>query len=318
MNLIFEVYFAIFAIFASILITEIMGSVLLLLFWKQAKSKVLEYVAPIWEVTGTFAAFLVVAGDFAYPTLLIPVADLFAPLLTVFLILFVARSASLAFAESIIKKRWLDQEKLYKAYAVATLILGITVLVLLSALISGAGINLTADTFSIGNWVSSSGSLLFMVGTLLIGIGAAPIFFSLDSMKKIVLPVTAVGIGLSVLAYYLYLPSSLSVLMLIPVVLTLLVGLLFVVSKKTAAIVSNKAVFIAALSVVIFSLQFLVYPSAAGGAITIDNVTTSGPLTSAYFAITAGGVLLLAILLGFYMKTVMHAKNSTQGANQTY
>ena len=67
LNIIFELYFAVFAIFASILITEIMGSVVLILFWKQAKSKVLEYVVPIWEVTGTFGAFLVVMSDFAYP-----------------------------------------------------------------------------------------------------------------------------------------------------------------------------------------------------------------------------------------------------------
>ena len=106
-----KLYFAVFAIFASLLITEIMGSVVLLLFWKQAKSKVLEYIVPIWEVTGTFAAFLVVMGDFAYPSLLVPIASIFAPLLTVFLILFVARNASLAFAEFIIKRKWLDKVK---------------------------------------------------------------------------------------------------------------------------------------------------------------------------------------------------------------
>ena len=143
MNIIFELYFAVFAIFASLLITEIMGSVVLLLFWKQANSKVLEYIVPIWEVTGTFAAFLVVMGDFAYPSLLVPIASIFAPLLTVFLILFVARNASLAFAEFIIKRKWLDRAKLYRIYAVSTLILGFTVLVLLSALVSGAGVNFT-------------------------------------------------------------------------------------------------------------------------------------------------------------------------------
>ncbi len=141
MNIIFELYFAVFAIFASLLITEIMGSVVLLLFWKQANSKVLEYIVPIWEVTGTFAAFLVVMGDFAYPSLLVPIASIFAPLLTVFLILFVARNASLAFAEFIIKRKWLDKVKLYRIYAVSTLVLGFTVLVLLSALVSGAGVN---------------------------------------------------------------------------------------------------------------------------------------------------------------------------------
>jgi cytochrome d ubiquinol oxidase subunit II len=311
LNIIFEVYYAVFAIFASLLITELMGAVVLLLFWKQAKSKVLEYIVPIWEVTGTFAALVVVMGDFAYPSLLVPIASIFAPLLTVFLILFVARNASLAFAEFLIKRKWLDTVKLYRIYALSTLVLGLTVLVLLSALVSGAGVNFSNGTFSLGAWFSSAGSFLFVVGTLGIGIGVAPVFFSLNPLKKIVLPLTGAGVGLSVLAYYLYSPSFVSSLMLIPVTLTLLAGILFVASKKTATIVSNKAIFITILSVIIFSIQFLVYPSAIGGAIHVDAVTTSGPMTSAFFSVTAVGGVMLAIMLGFYMNTAMHAKNST-------
>ena len=317
MNIIFETYFAVFAIFASLLIIEITGSVVLLVFWKQANSKVLEYIVPISEVTGTFAAFLVVMGIFAYPSLVVPIASIFASLLTVFLIFFVARNASLAFAESITKGKWLDKAKLYRIYAASTLVLGITFLVLLSALVSGAGVNFSGGTFSLGAWVSSPGSLVFVVGTLLVGIGIAPVFFSLNSMTKIVLPLTGAGVDLSVLAYYLYSPSLVSSLMLIPAALILLVSFLFVVSKKAAAIVSNRAVFISFLSVIIFSLQFLVYPSAIGGAIHVDAVTTSGPITSDYLSITAIGGAMLAIMLGFYMNIAMRSKNSKQeGANQ--
>jgi cytochrome d ubiquinol oxidase subunit II len=311
LNIIFEVYYAVFALFASLLITELMGAVVLLLFWKQAKSKVLEYIIPIWEVTGTFAALVVVMGDFAYPSLLVPIASIFAPLLTVFLILFVARNASLAFAEFLIKRKWLDTVKLYRIYALSTLVLGFTVLVLLSALVSGAGVNFSNGTFSLGAWFSSLGSLLFVIGTLGIGVGVAPIFFSLNPLKKIVLPLTGAGVGLSVLAYYLYSPSFVSSLMLIPVTLTLLTGVLFVASKKAATVVSNKAVFIAVLSVIIFSLQFLVYPSAIGGAVLVDDVTTSGPMTSAYISITAVGGVMLAIMLAFYMNIAKRSRNPT-------
>ena len=103
--------FATFAIFTALLITEVMGAVLLLFFYKDTKSSVLQYVVPIWEVTGTFGAFWVVTSYFAYPTLLIPVATLFAPLLIVFLILFVARNSSIVFGEFIKKRRWLDEIK---------------------------------------------------------------------------------------------------------------------------------------------------------------------------------------------------------------
>jgi cytochrome d ubiquinol oxidase subunit II len=254
-------------------------------------------------------------GDFAYPTLLIPIASMFAPLLTVFLILFVARNASIAFAEFIIKRKWLDKVKLFKMYALSTLFLGITFLVLLSALVSGAGVNLTEGTFSLGAWVSSPGSILFVIGTIGIGVGVAPAFFSLDPMKKLVLPLTGAGVGLSVLAYYLYSPSFVSILMLIPIALTLLAGALFVASKKTAAMVSNKAIFITILSVIIFSLQFLVYPSAMGGAINVDAVTTTSPLIPAYLIITAVGGVMLAIMLRFYIEITMRSKKLTSEEN---
>lgn len=288
-----------------------MGSVLLLLFWRKARSNVLEYIIPIWEVTGTFGAFWVVSGYFAYPSLLIPVASIFAPLLIVFLILFVARNTSIAFGEFIVKREWLDEAKLYKTYAVSTLVLGLTVLVLLSSLVSGAGVDLTKETFSLGAWISSPESLLFVIGALVIGFGVAPVFYSLIPMREIVLPVTASGIVLSVLSFYLYSPSLVSVWMLIPVALTLIAGVLFM-SDKTASIVSNKAIFIAVLSAIIFSLQFSVYPSAVGGAISIDAVTTSGPLASAYFTITAVGGVMLAIMLGLYMSVTMRSKNPTK------
>ena len=306
MNIIFETNFAVFSVFASLLITEIMSSVVFLLFWSQAASKVIDYVKPIWEVTGTFGVFWVVTMDFAYPSLLIPIASIFSPLLTVFLILFVSRNVSIAFAEFIVKRKWLDEVKLYKAYALSTIFLGLTVLVLLSALVSGAGVDLNNHKFSLSAWLSPA-SLLFVVGTLCISIGVTPVFFSLSSMKKLVLPLTSAGVGLSVLSYYLYSSSSIVFLMLIPVALTLLVGILFVVSDTTAVIVSNKAVFITVLSIVIFSLQFLVYPSAIDGAIQVDAVTISGPTAQAYLTLTTVGGSLLAIMLDFYLYVTSHS-----------
>lgn len=311
MNFVFEAYFAVFAVFASLFITELISAAALLLFWKQASAKAVAYVAPMWELTGTFAAFLVVVGDIAFPSLLVPLALTFAPLLTVFLIFFIARNASLAYAEFTVGTRWLAKEKLYRIYAVTTLILGIIVLILTSALVSGAGVNLSSGSFQIGSWLFSHGSVLFVVGALLVVTGLVPALFSLGSMKKAVLPLTTAGVGVSVLAYYLYSASFVPLLMLIPVVLTLLVGGLSVASKGTASVISNKAVFVAALSVIIFSLQFVVYPSAVGGQIHVDTVTTSGPMTSVFFSVTAFGCVLLGVMLAFFINVAKRAKNST-------
>ena len=312
-NLIFEVNYAVFAIFASLLITEIMVSVLLLLFWRETKTRVLDYIVPIWEVTGTFGAFWVVTGDFAFPSLLVPVAKIFAPLLTIFLILLVARNASIVFAEFIIKRGWLDEVKLYKAYAISTIFMGLVVLVLLSSLVSGAGVDLAAGSFSIGKWISSPGSWLFVLGTLAIGVGMAPVFYSLDPLKKITLPITVVGIGLSILSYYAYSPSFVSAWMAVPVALTLIAGLLFF-SRATRRLVTNKAVFISVLSAIIFSLQFLIYPSVIGRAIPVDAVTTTGPMADAYLAITIVGGILLTAMLALYMSVAMRARTVEKAA----
>ena len=160
-------------------------------------------------------------------------------------------------------------------------------LIFLSALISGRGVDLSAGTFSFDSWISSPGSLPFVIGTLLLGVGLAPVFFSLKSFRKIILPATGLGLVTSVASYYLYSPTLVSAWIVIPIILTVAVALLFI-SGKTAKIVSNKAVFITLLSIIIFSLQFLIYPSLLGKTLSVDSVTTSGTVASVYLVMTAG------------------------------
>ncbi len=299
MNGIFEVNFAAFSIFAALLITEIMGAVVLLIAW-HAKDKVLHYLVPVWEITGTFGAFWVVTGDFAYPALLLPVAAIFTPLLVVFLILWVARSASIAFAEFITKGGWLDETKLYRAYALSTLVLGLVVLVLLSSLVGGQGVDLNSASFSIASW-TTTGNLAFVVGTLLLGVGLAPAFFDLPPLRRIVLPLALAGVAVSSLAYWLMLPELVTPWILVPTLLTLGVGVLYL-WPKTTKVVANKFVFLAALSVIIFSLQPLVYPKAVGQAVPVDAVTTTGAMADAFTSITVVVGLLLALMLAFYVR----------------
>lgn len=136
-NFVFYLDFLVFAIFSSLLITEIMGAIILLAWWKRYRRTVLQYIVPVWEVTGTFGAFWVVLSDFAFPGVLIPLAGLYAGAIMIFLILFVARNSTIVFGEYIIKKGWLDERKLYAGYSVSTLFIGIVVLYVLSGVIGG-------------------------------------------------------------------------------------------------------------------------------------------------------------------------------------
>lgn len=314
-NLVFEMNFAVFAVFTALLITEIMGSFFLIFFWDKTKKEVLEYSNPIWEVTGTFGAFWVVNSYFAYPALLIPLARIFGVLLIIFLIFFVARNSSIAIGESITKRKWLDKKILYRIYAISTLFVGVTVLVFLSALISGRGIDLSAGTFSFSSWITSPGSLPFVIGTLILGVGLAPVFFSLRSFRKMILPATLLGLIMSVASYYLYSPKLVSSWIAIPIILTVAAALLFL-SDKTAKIVSNKAVFIALLSTIIFSLQFLIYPSLLGKTLSVDSVTTSGTVASVYTLMTAIGFALVSVMLAFYIVIAKRKTNRELNVRQ--
>ena len=299
MNGIFEVNFAAFSVFSAVLITVIMGAVVLLISWP-AKEKVIDYLVPVCEVTGTFGAFWVVTGDFAYPSLLVPVASLFAPLLVVFVTLWVARSAFISFAEFITKRGWLDEVKLYRAYALSTVVIGVVVLVLLSSLVGGQGVNLSTGSFSLASW-ATAGSAGFILGTLLLGIGFAPVFFDLPALRGYVLPFAAGGVVLSVFSYWLMSPDLVTWSMSVPVLLTLLVGALYL-WPRTVKIVTNKGVFLTVLSVIIFSLQFLVYPAAIGQALPIDAVTTAGAMADAFISMTIVGSSLLAVMLFLYVR----------------
>jgi cytochrome d ubiquinol oxidase subunit II len=292
-----------------------MGALLLLTAWEATKRRVLDYIVPIWEITGTFGAFWVVTGDFAYPSLLIPVSELFAPLLTIFLILFVARNASIVFAEFIIKKRWLDEAKLYKAYAISTIVLGLVLLVLVSALVGGQGVTLifgqtgaVTGSFSLASW-ATTGNIIFVLGTLLLVVGLAPAFFDLPPLRGLILPLIGAGIALSVLSYYLMSAALLTWWMIVPVLLTLAAGL-FYLWPKTTRILVNKAVFILVMCIVTFSLQPLVYPKVIGQSLPVDAVTTSGTMESAFLLANVVGAILLAVMIGFY---IMVASRGTSG-----
>lgn len=312
-NLIFYVTFLIFSVFATLLITEIMGSVLMLLAWDRTRSKVLGYIVPIWEVTGTFGVFWVVVVDFSFPGILIPAAHIYAVAIMLFLILMVARNSSIVFGEYIMKKGWLDEKKLYRAYSLSTIALGTVVLVILSSIISGKGVDLANLEFQLGPWLSSGGSYAFIIGTLLIGVGLAPPFFGLKELRFLSLPATSTGVGLSLLSYYLYLPALLSPYIAIPVVITLLVPVLFSM-EKTNALMANKLVFAVVSVVILFSLNFLVYPNAFGKALAVDSITTAGPMAGAFITITVLGGFLLAVMLAIYLFAVRKATSSRTAA----
>ncbi len=203
-------------------------------------------------------------------------------------------------AEFITKRGWLDEVKLYRAYALPTVVIGVVVLVLLSSLVGGQGVNLASGSFSFASW-ATAGSIGFILGTPLLGIGFAPVFFDLPPQRGFVLPFAGAGVVLSVASYWLMSPALVTWWMSVPVLLTLLAGTLYL-WPTTVKIVTNKGVFLTVLSVIVFSLQFLVYPNAIGQALPIDAVTTAGAMADAFASMPIVGGSLLAVMPLLYVR----------------
>ena len=315
-NILFGINFAVFAVFAVLIITEMMGSLLMLIAWEAVRKKVLDYIVPVWEVTGTFGAFWVVASDFAYPKILIPLASIFSAAIAVFLILFVARNSTIVFAEFIKKKGWLDEKKLYTGYSISTLLLGLVVLVIITGIIGGNGIDLSRLTFSVSAWAGNAASWFFIIGALLIAVGLAPVFYDLAPLKKLVVPFTVAGLVVSVISMDLFKHGAVPFLVVVPIILALLVPILYYI-PNTVKLVTNKVFFIAWASADVFSLEFMVYPTAFGGNIDVNSLISSGPMASAYVAITVVGLVILAVLIALYSIAVYRKSAMMEKAAST-
>jgi len=309
-NWLFELNFAIFSVFLVLYVTELMGGVLLILSYDAVKEKVLPYIVPIWEVTGTFAAFWVVTADFAYPAMLIPVATLLAGPIVVFLLLFVARNAMISFAELITRRGgWINEKRLYQLYGLATVLIGVVVIMVLSMIVTAAGVTLSPLSFSVWGWVTNAGSIPYLLGVVLIAVGLAPVFYDIAALRKITLPFTVLGVLVEAAALYLYSSSFVSAWIVIPTVLTVAAALLYNI-PQTAGIVSRKLVFAGVATVAVFSLNYLVYPTFLNGALTVDGVTTQGPMVGAFDLLSWVGAVVVGLLMALYMLTVWRATRS--------
>ena len=315
-NWLFEINFAIFSVFLALFISELMAGVLLLIAYDATKAKVLPYIVPIWEVTGTFAAFWVVTGDFAYPSMLIPVATLLAGEILVFLILIVVRNASISFAELILKGGRISEKRLYQLYGLATVGIGVVVLIVLSSIVSGAGVSLANLTFSVWGWVTTAGSLPYLLGVLLIAVGLAPVFYNIEVLRRITVPFTVAGVAVEAGALYLYSSGFIGTGFLIPALLTILVPVLYQF-KLTAPLVYSKLIFALVGAIIVFSLSYLVYPTAFNGALSVDAVTTKGPMVGAFYVLTAVGVVVVGLLNVLFILVVWRAQRAHPPASGT-
>ena len=92
-----------------------------------------------------------------------------------------------------------------------------------------------------------------------------------------------------------------------PVLLTLVPPLLYQ-SRVTAPLVSNKLVFGTVTTFIIFSLNYIVYPTAFGGRLVVDEITAKGPMAEAFLLLSAAGAVIIGLLMILYIVAVRNAR----------
>jgi cytochrome d ubiquinol oxidase subunit II len=296
MNLLYITNYFIFSIFMTLILLEGGFAITALLAYKKYKEKLMRYITPIWEVTGTFAVFYIVNFEATFPTLLGAAGTLYAVPLLLAAALLIIRNAFLVYAQYIGD---LKRESRYlQVYAVATIVALILLLSVLSSVMSGMGVNLSTGQSSISLYLNPF-NFVVIVAALLISLSFAFGLFHLDKLERLA------WLPLALAIIFLYTEISLSVAPIASnlVSATLYLVVLIILVAALAILQYRRSRYSNALSIiaVVFGINVLgaaQYPYILGG-LNITNYLNSSVFTQPLILITAIGGALVALSLSY-------------------
>jgi len=296
MNYSFYFYTYIFLIAATILLLIGIEIALALSFFinKDVYEKYENLFLSMWEITGTSIAFFLVQYEALLPSLLVPVAYSFYPLIFIILFLFIFRNIGMGFFEGkSINKEYSKRDILI--YLFGTLIMAILLVSILSAAITGYGIkilngNIFWGLFIIFNYFT----LLLLLSTILFVLGILGYIFNVKKFKIYGL----IGYLLVLLDIYLY-TNTIYYLFFVPLIILLILTsvnlkdivqrILFIISHYLNAII---------LATVLFPYIFRT--------ININSLLSQSlPLLSAEFIISIIITIVVIVIYYFEIKTIL-------------
>jgi len=296
MNYSFYFYTYIFLIAATILLLIGIEIALALSFFinKDVYEKYENLFLSMWEITGTSIAFFLVQYEALLPSLLVPVAYSFYPLIFIILFLFIFRNIGMGFFEGkSINKEYSKRDILI--YLFGTLIMAILLVSILSAAITGYGIkilngNIFWGLFIIFNYFT----LLLLLSTILFVLGILGYIFNVKRFKIYGL----IGYLLVLLDIYLY-TNTIYYLFFVPLIILLILTsvnlkdivqrILFIISHYLNAII---------LATVLFPYIFRT--------ININSLLSQSlPLLSAEFIISIIITIVVIVIYYFETKTIL-------------
>ncbi len=301
---------AIFATFFAMISTELMAASAIVFKYEESTKKVFRFLVPIWEITGTFFVFYAVNVEALVPDALPLVAYAYISYILIFLILYVGRNVSIIAAEYIWKSRVVNRKLLYRAYAVITYVLGILILIIYTSLLSGVGVNVAAESFSILKFISFLPDDGFIAGSAILLFGLGAVFYGLDVKRYLPLVVTAIGMAIAGLSFAYLGDVTTPAFIIIPAAITLLLPLLWMFGV-TRRLVSNKLVFQGAMAISAFFLIYTVYPWLFAKSLNLTSLLNNSAMQAQIFYTTImGGIILIALSLVFFRIFFKAGENS--------
>ncbi len=301
--------FTVLAVVLSLLMLELGAAVMFLSDYKTYKSRLYRYIAPVWEITGTFSVFYLVSLEAFYPSLLAAVGNLYIFPIILAVIFIIIRDAFLAYSEYAGEENEAAYSKVYGVTTIIALFLLITVL---SSSISGAGVSLSPLMPSYIAMFASPFNILMFVSIFSLVMFSSTIFFSIRNTRLLVGSFIAFIILLLYALYayvpYLFVKFFSQFYLSIPAVI-LLIAIAVLYMKKSQSVQIFVLPF---LFTCIMTFELLEYPFLWGGAANIVLYLT--PSINTYYlaiATAAGGVFLLfALAYLIYLQDIhkRHAK----------
>ncbi|MFP3316963.1 MAG: hypothetical protein RXN79_00975 [Candidatus Nanopusillus sp.] len=296
MNYSFYFYTYIFLIAATILLLIGIEIALALSFFinKDVYEKYENLFLSMWEITGTSIAFFLVQYEALLPSLLVPVAYSFYPLIFIILFLFIFRNIGIGFFEGkSINKEYSKRDILI--YLFGTLTMAILLVSILSAAITGYGIkilngNIFWGLFIIFNYFT----LLLLLSTILFVLGILGYIFNVKKFKIYGL----IGYLLVLLDIYLY-TNTIHYLFFVPLIILLILTSMNLkdIVQRTLFIISHYLNAII-LATVLFPYIFRT--------ININSLLSQSlPLLSAEFIISIIITIVVIVIYYFEIKTIL-------------
>ncbi len=288
----------IFSILLSLLLLELGSALLSLADYEKYKERLTSYIAPTWEITGTFSVFYLVNFEATFPSLLPAIGTMYILPVLVAVTFVIVRDAFLAYTEYIGTEK--DEKRFARVYGISTIAMMIIITTILSSTISGIGVNLSS--LSLNPLIVLNPYNLLMILSLLAFVAfAAIVFFNIEKRSLLFISII-VAFALILFASAAFTPFMLqslatNPLVVLPSMLLLVAIIVLYWLRKTYA----KFLVLPWLFCSVLAFQLIEYPSLFSNSIQISSYITSQASAPYVLIITLAGGAFLAVALSLFV-----------------